>query len=134
MEPNQTEQLAVTQTETSLEIIPAESSNASLEDVSTRLANTLSRFVENMSTLEVKTYVSKDLKKAAQPKLRARTTIRMDGDVEVVIPERQTETGSEIDEKLWELHKETVEMAQDKRIAFIQAVAEVAERLVRLND
>ncbi len=124
------------QTEPKMEIvgIDDEDLDASANRVAYRLMNALDELVDNISSLEVKTYTN-DAKKTTQPKLRARTKIRLDGDVEVVIPERQV-TGTnemEIDEAVWKIHREMVDMAQDKRMAFIQTMADLAERLSTLR-
>lgn len=106
----------------------------SLNNISKKLMETLNNVVEDMSTLEVQTYTSKDLERSSLVKLRAKTSIRLDGDVDTIIPERPAEEGAlgtEIDEKVWAIHKEMVDMAQDKRVAFIQAIAEVARALVK---
>jgi len=43
--------------------------------------------------------------------LRARTTVQIDGDVLNILPEKATETGSQIDLEMLNIHKENVEMA-----------------------
>jgi hypothetical protein len=120
-----------------MEVIPPGSSSGSdvtktLNEMSQKLANMLRNVVEDLSTLEVKTYTSKDLERSSLVKLRAKTEIRLDGDVSVVIPAAEGAEGqTELDQKVWDIHKEMVEMAQDKRIAFIQAIAQVAGSLAK---
>lgn len=43
--------------------------------------------------------------------LRARTTIQLDGDILSILPEKASDSGSQIDEQMIKIHKETVDMA-----------------------
>lgn len=43
--------------------------------------------------------------------IRARTTIQLDGDILSILPEKASDTGSQIDEQMLKIHKESVEMA-----------------------
>jgi hypothetical protein len=43
--------------------------------------------------------------------IRARTTIQLDGDILSILPEKASSAGSQIDEQILKIHKETVDMA-----------------------
>ena len=43
--------------------------------------------------------------------IRARTTIQLDGDILSILPEKASNGGSQIDEQMIKIHKETVDMA-----------------------
>ncbi|HEY7757297.1 MAG TPA: hypothetical protein VIA08_03605 [Nitrososphaeraceae archaeon] len=43
--------------------------------------------------------------------IRARTTIQLDGDILSILPEKASNVGSQIDEQMIKIHKETVDMA-----------------------
>ena len=43
--------------------------------------------------------------------IRARTTIQLDGDILSILPEKASTVGSQIDEQMLKIHKETVDMA-----------------------
>jgi hypothetical protein len=120
---------------------------SSLRVVSHKLADMLTRTVEDLSSLEIHTYTSDDLSQvhydpttrtfSTAAKLRALTRIALDGDLLNLIPERQSaaadgdsRTKVEIDEQLWTIHKEMVELAQNNRVKFVEALAELATKLL----
>lgn len=93
-----------------------------------KLSEAISEAVNDIGTLEVSTYASPDLTSIAQApanqlpgtaNLRARTLIKLDGDIITVIPEKQ----GEVDEKIWEIHKEMVTQAQNQRAKFFETLA-----------
>ena len=43
--------------------------------------------------------------------IRARTTIQLDGDILSILPEKASNVGSQIDEQMLKIHKDTVDMA-----------------------
>ena len=43
--------------------------------------------------------------------IRARTTIQLDGDILSILPEKASNVGSQIDEQMIKIHKETVDLA-----------------------
>jgi len=67
------------------------------------------------------------------------TRIALDGDVLNLVPERkrttqegdETRTEIEIDEQLWTIHRETVDLAQANKIAFVKALAEIVSTLLK---
>ncbi|EDM74920.1 hypothetical protein PPSIR1_20789 [Plesiocystis pacifica SIR-1] len=102
-----------------------------------RMAEALSGAVEDAMTLEVRTYVSADPSAAAsvdrktlaeQGDLRAFTRIRIDGDLDVVVPQRD----GGIDKELWELHLQMVQQAQETRAQTIQTVLTALGNLTKL--
>ncbi len=121
----------------------------SLQDVSQKLADMLITTVADLTSLEVHTYTSDDLSKvhydpntrtfSDAAKLKALTRIALDGDMLNLVPERQsttagdkdTRTKVEIDEQLWTIHREMVELAQTNRVAFVKALAELAGTLLK---
>ena len=111
---------------------PASSSDmtGTIQEMSQKLATMLRDVVNDMAKLEIKTYTSKDLERSSLVKLRATTEIHLDGDVSVTIPEIDgADNQTHIDDKVWSIHKEMVEMAQDKRVDFIKALGELAGSL-----
>jgi hypothetical protein len=100
------------------------------------LATALGKAADDISSLEVATYTSDDLetikydyetkKLSGQIKLRALTRIAFDGDTQICVPER----GSAIDRELWQIHMDMVQEAQANRVQFLQAMAEMATRLI----
>jgi hypothetical protein len=108
----------------------------SLKDFTGELARALGRAADDISSLEVTTYTSDDLesvkydyqtkKLAGQIKLRALTRVAFDGDTQICVPEK----GSGIDEALWQIHLDMVKEAQTNRTQFLQAMAELAARLI----
>jgi hypothetical protein len=120
---------------------------SSLRAVSQKLADMLTRTVEDLGSLEIHTYTSDDLSTvqydpstrtfSTAAKLRALTRISLDGSLRNLIPERQSaaadgnsQTRLEIDEQLWSVHKEMVELAQNNRVKFVEALADLATKLL----
>ena len=111
-----------------------------------KLADTVATTVDDLAALDVRTYTAADLRSAAAGRvsevpgaaLRARTRISIDGDVESIVPVREvnslleegTRAATEIDAQLWQIHREMVDVAQQNRVAFIKALAEIAGTLL----
>ncbi len=100
---------------------------AALDELGAKIAD----FAENVTSLEVRTFVSERIEEV-QPKgphgfeaaqQRAMTLIHFDGDTEVVVP---VEAG-QIDEALWKIHLQTVEVAQAHRAAMVKTIGELAQ-------
>jgi hypothetical protein len=122
---------------------------SSLRNVSQKLVDILTATIDNLTSLEVHTYTSDDLKKVSydskthefsdEARLQAMTRIALDGDVLNLVPERkrttqegdETRTEIEIDEQLWTIHRETVDLAQANKIAFVKALAEIVSTLLK---
>ena len=122
---------------------------SSLRDVSQKLVDILTTTIDDLTSLEVHTYTSDDLKKVSydskthefsdEARLQAMTRIALDGDVLNLVPERkrttqegdETRTEIEIDEQLWTIHRETVDLAQANKIAFVKALAEIVSTLLK---
>lgn len=111
----------------------------SLAETLRKLADSLGKFADNISTLEVVTYTSdrivdvtsnagepSPLKRFNNAEPRAWTRISLDGDTVIVVP---TEAG-EIDQALWEIHSTTVQQAQSNRTEMLKAAAEVVASLL----
>jgi hypothetical protein len=92
-----------------------------------QLATALRDAAADLTTLEVKTYTTSDLDTLAESKLRARTFVEFDGDIEIYVPER---TGG-IDEEIRQIHLEMVRDAQANRAQFLSAMAEMATNLLK---
>jgi hypothetical protein len=100
------------------------------------LAARLGAFAEDISGLDVVTYVSDSVEDVqydpatrsytpnARP--RARTHIDLDGDTQIVIP---VDAG-EIDAELWEIHSQMVAQAMAHRAAMLKTAAEVLTGLL----
>jgi hypothetical protein len=122
---------------------------SSLRNVSQKLVDILTTTIDDLTSLEVHTYTSEDLKKVSydskthkfsdEARLQAMTRIALDGDVLNLVPERkrttqegdETRTEIEIDEQLWTIHRETVDLAQANKIAFVKALAEIVSTLLK---
>ncbi len=108
----------------------------SLKNFTSELATALGKAADDISSLEVATYSSDNLeavkydyatqKLAGQIKLRALTRIAFDGDMQVCVPEKD----NAIDREVWQVHLEMVKEAQANRVQFLQAMAEMATRLI----
>ena len=92
-----------------------------------KVLGALTQAVEDAATLEVRTYVSSNPSLAAgvdratlaqQGDLRAFTRIRIDGDMDVIVPERD----GTVDTVLWNLHVELVKQAQANRAEMLKGV------------
>lgn len=90
-----------------------------------KLLDTLNQVVDDLTSLEVKTYVSRDigsvkydakLRDFTNADLRAMTRIQLDGDTLNVVPERS----GQIDEKLWAIHEAMVVQAQANRAEMLK--------------
>lgn len=100
---------------------------ASVKKFTDQLATALKDAAADLATLEIKTYTTSDLDTLAESKLRARTFIAFDGDIEIYVPER----ASGIDEKIRRIHLEMVREAQANRAQFLSAMAEMATNLLK---
>ena len=98
------------------------------------LASKLNSFMEDISTLEVRTYttpadqVPTDLsgdkiKTEGKAVLRAFTTIGLDGDTTVLAP---IDAAGEVNAAVWELHQTMVKQALENRTAMIKTMGEAA--------
>lgn len=91
-------------------------------------------FTNDVTTLEVRTFVSERIEDVrpdaaagfthAHP--RAMTYIDFDGDTQVVVP---VDAG-QIDEALWQIHLQTVEQAQLHRQAMLKTIGELMAGLI----
>jgi len=98
------------------------------------LAAKLNSFMEDISTLEVRTYttpadqVPTDLsgdkiKTEGKAVLRAFTAIKLDGDTTVLAP---TDPAGEVNGPIWELHQAMVKQAMENRTTMIKTMGEAA--------
>ena len=102
-----------------------------------KAVSALGDMLEDVTTVEVRTYVSDNPSVAADPdqadlavaaELRAFTRMAIDGDTEIIIPTRD----GVLDTELWELHCETVKQAQEARTQTLQTLISVLSGLVKL--
>lgn len=110
----------------------------SLKQFIKELTDGLGRAADDLSSLEVRTFGAGDLSKvtydyntkqfAGELQLRALTRLAFDGDVLVVVPEKN----GELNEALWNAHLAMVKEAQANRAQFLGAMAEMAARLIQL--
>lgn len=107
----------------------------SIKNFTSQLAESLKKAADDISSLEVVTYTSDDLKAVQDQKFaegaggmkrRALTRIAFDGDVQVCVPEKD----GKVDEQLWNIHLSMVKAAQENRAAFLATMAELATKLV----
>ena len=103
-----------------------------------KLAATVNTFVEDVSNLEVRTYTTPadqvetfvkgkadfaEILTEGKAILRAFTRIAFDGDVTNWVP---TDAGGQINNSIWDLHQETVDLALDNRARMIESVGQAA--------
>jgi len=97
----------------------------SVQQLIRKLLDTLNQVVDDLTSLEVKTYVSRDMggvkydsktRDFTNADLRAMTRIQLDGDTLNVVPERS----GQIDEKLWAIHEAMVVQAQANRAEMLK--------------
>ncbi|MCS6846828.1 MAG: hypothetical protein RMN52_03840 [Anaerolineae bacterium] len=103
-----------------------------------QLTDSLSQAADNLSSLEVRTFGTGDMSQvrydfasrefSGPVKLHALTRINLDGDMQIIVPEK----GEELDETLWAAHVSMVREAQATRAQFIGSMAEMATRLIAL--
>jgi hypothetical protein len=104
---------------------------STLSDAVSGLSNRLARFVDDVTSLEVTTYVSNTIdgvtydgeKKTftGGASLRALTHITFDGDTKVCVPL----SSGQIDQAIWSMHGETVKQALDHRAAMLKVVSQL---------
>jgi len=96
-----------------------------IEDLIQQLTNTLKQVMDDVTSLEVKTYMTDDLttveydrekREFKGAKLRAMTRINLDGDVFNCVPERN----GRVDEALWNVHISMVQQAQANRTEMLK--------------
>jgi hypothetical protein len=112
---------------------------ASLTGVLSRLAESLSAFVNDVTSLEVATFVSDNVDQVAYDsktgrftagaQQRALTRISFDGDTKVCVPVN----AGQIDKPHWEIHLATVELAQAHRTAMLKIIVEVLTGIIGLT-
>ncbi len=88
-----------------------------------KVVGTLGKIVSDATTLEVRTFVSNTSAAMAVPaegtpmaQLRAWTRIKLDGDIDVCVPQQD----GQLDTTLWALHVEMVKQAQTHRAEMIR--------------
>jgi hypothetical protein len=98
-----------------------------LAQVSERVGSTIQHAIDDTSSLEVATYVSRDMEQVAydteqgrftgEARLRALTRISIDGDTMICLPEDEE---GELDLALWQIHTEMVRRAQENRTELLR--------------
>lgn len=113
---------------------PLQAVLTNLEKALGELGKRVADFATNVATLEVTTYVSDSLATSAagqggqfpDARRRAYTSVKFDGDTDVIVP---TDAG-QLDEALWQIHRDTVAQAQAHREAMLKIVAELVSDLM----
>jgi hypothetical protein len=98
-----------------------------LAQVSERVGHTIQHAIDDASSLEVSTYVSRDMEQVEYDteqgrftggaRLRALTRISIDGDTMICLPEDED---GELDLALWQIHTEMVRRAQENRTELLR--------------
>jgi hypothetical protein len=109
-----------------------DSVSASLQQFLGSLSTFLIRALDDASSLEVATYTSENLTSKSyaeggfkDARLRALTRIKIDGDTVVCVPEQD----GEVDEELWKIHLDMLQVAQASRAELLRAVISAASGL-----
>ncbi len=107
-----------------------------LSDTLRKLTDRLSQLVDDITSLEVSTFVAESMDDirydsrthqfSGGARLRALTHISLDGDVQICVPVES----DEIDSTLWEIHRSMVEQAQANRAEIFRITAEVLGNLL----
>lgn len=102
-----------------------------------RVVSTVGRVFRDATTLEVRTFTTTNMSAATADgpetlrhagTLRAFSRLPLDGDVEICAPVRQDGT---VDEELWAVHKDLVELAQNQRTRMITETLNLTASLYR---
>jgi hypothetical protein len=108
-----------------------------VQDLVNKLVDTLKQAVDDVTSLEVKTYVSDELSEVKYnaanrefvgAQLRALTRINLDGDTLNVVPERD----GELNQTLWQAHLNMVEQAQTSRAKMLETAVNLLTSLKSL--
>lgn len=108
-----------------------------LEQLTHGLLQLLQRSLADVSDLEVRTYVARDLPSSAAAdrqglpataELRAFTRVHLDGDIDVCVPET---AAGEVDRELWQLHGEMVKQAQQNRAELLKMLLTTSAHILR---
>ncbi len=106
-----------------------------VQELINKLMETLKQVMDDITSLEIKTYVSEDVSGAKYEKgeftnaqLRAVTRVSLDGDVLNVVPE----SGGELDRALWEVHLAMVQQAQANRAEMLKTAVSLLGSLKAL--
>ncbi len=88
-----------------------------LKEALKNIADKLAAYVEDAATMKVETrYAEMGSDEKGQPKLAARTTIKLDGDSETVLPMKKGPDGElVVDTLVHEMHQQHVQAAIDYR-------------------
>lgn len=108
----------------------------SIQQLTEKLSEALGQAAAEISSLEVRTYRCPDLegvtfergRPRGERQLLALTRISFDGDMDVLVPEKE----EGIDMDTWQVHRDMVHEAQQNRTQFLTLMAEMAIRLVDL--
>lgn len=111
----------------------------SLTDVLKQLTDRLSAFMNDVTSLQVATYVSENMQDVKYSSAsgeftagaiqRALTQINLDGDMKICVPM----TADQLDADLWAVHVSMVEQAQANRTAMIKTAADVLAGLLGVS-
>lgn len=101
-----------------------------------KMGEFLSKTLDDVTTLEVDTWVSTDLDQVSYQggkyvgaSLRASTRVLVDGDTKLCVPRGKD---GKVDTELWELHKEAVREAREARSQLVRTTIDAAKGLVGL--
>jgi len=106
----------------------------SLQKFADKLGKTLEKAIDDVTSLEVATYVSEDMsgvtvdagRFGGSAHLKARTRVTIDGDTQVVVPVSE----GQIDMALWDIHLKTIQQAQANRLELLKTVISAATDLL----
>ena len=109
---------------------------ASFQEFARKLSETLENAVADLTSLEVRTYVSDDVagvtynrkeKFGDTAQMRALTHISLDGDTDVVVPLDE----GQLDDQLWDIHLAMVIQAQEHRNHMLETIVQAASGLIK---
>jgi len=115
----------------------------SVQKFASDLGAKIETFIDDVSTLEVRTYTTPadqaetfvkgqadfaEILTEGRASLRAYTSVSFDGDTTVWVP---TDESGQVDKSMWNLHQITVEQAMNNRTNMIETVGKAASSALK---
>jgi hypothetical protein len=101
--------------------------NTELKEALKSVADKIAQYVEDAAGMTVETaYVEMGAASFDNAKLAARTSVKLDGDSQTVLPMRKNDAGAlEVDTVVFDLHQQNVQAAIDYRAKMMDSLLSV---------